>query len=126
MADRDGGLVLEGEEQTLAVYLDLWLDGSVKGAVKPSTYESCERIIRCHLKRALGRRKLKTLAPEHVQCFYRAKLYEGLAPGTVRLMHAVLNRALDQAVRWGAVGRNVCKATTPPQPNSGEIKPLDV
>ncbi len=99
MADRDGGLVLEGEEQTLAVYLDLWLDGSVKGAVKPSTYESCERIIRCHLKRALGRRKLKTLAPEHVQCFYRAKLYEGLAPGTVRLMHAVLNRALDQAVR---------------------------
>ncbi|MCA1731909.1 MAG: tyrosine-type recombinase/integrase [Actinobacteria bacterium] len=125
MADRDGGLIFEGEERTLAVYLDLWLDGSVKGSVKPSTYESYERVIRCHLKPGLGRRKLKTLAPDHVQHLYRAKLDAGLAPGTVRLMHAVLNRALDQAVRWGVVGRNVCKATTPPQPNPEEIKPLD-
>lgn len=125
LAERDGGLVFDGEERTLAAYLDRWLDGSVKGSVRPSTYESYERMIRNHLKPGLGKRKLKTLAPDHVQYFYRAKLDAGLAPGTVRLMHAVLTRALDQAVKWGAVGRNVCKATTPPQPNPEEIKPLD-
>jgi integrase len=32
---------------------------------------------------------------------------------------------LDQAVRWGVVPRNVCKATTPPKPNPEEIRPLD-
>jgi integrase len=105
--------------------LDNWLDGSVKGSVKHSTFESYERIIRCHLKPELGRRKLRTLAPAHVQALYGRKLGAGLAPGTVRLVHAVLSRALDQAVRWGTLPRNVCKATTPPRPNSEEIKPLD-
>jgi integrase len=106
--------------------LDNWLTGSVKGSVKPSTFESYERVIRCHLKPGLGRRKLKTLASDHVQALYGRKLDAGLAPGTVRLIHAVLSRALDQAVKWGRVPRNVCKATTPPSPSSEEIKPLDV
>ncbi len=86
----------------LSAYLDRWLSGTVKGSVKPSTYESYERIVRVHFKPGLGKRKLKTLAPDHVQYLYQAKLDAGLAPGTVRLMHAVLNRALDQAVKWGS------------------------
>jgi integrase len=93
--------------------------------VKSTTYESYERVIRCHIKPELGRRKLKTLAPDHVQVLYQRKLDAGLTPGTVRLVHSVLSRALDQAVKWGTVPRNVCKATTPPRAHSEEIKPLD-
>jgi integrase len=125
MADRDGGLVFEGENQTLSVFLDNWLNGPVKGSVKPSTFESYERMIRNHIKPALGHKKLKVLAPDHVQYFYQAKLDAGLAPGTVRLMHGILHKALEHAVKWGAVPRNVCKATTPPKPNPEEIRPLD-
>ncbi len=125
LADRDMGLVFEGENRTLAAFLDGWLEGTVKGSVKATTYESYERLIRCHIKPELGRRKLKTLAPDHVQALYQRKLDSGLAPGTVRQVHSVLSRALDQAVRWGTVPRNVCKATTPPKPDSEEIKPLD-
>ena len=125
MADRDGGLVFEGDNQTLSAFLDNWLAGSVKGSVKPSTFESYERVIRCHLKPELGRRKLKTLAPDHVQALYQRKLGVGLAPGTVRLIHSILSRALDQAVRWGILPRNVCKATIPPRTGSEEIKPLN-
>src|ERR671916_171942 len=69
--------------------------------------------------------KLKKLAPDHVQALYQRKLDSGLAPGTVRQVHSVLSRALDQAVKWGTVPRNVCKATTPPRAHSEEIKPLD-
>jgi integrase len=122
---RNRGFVFEGEDQTLSAYLDRWLNGSVKGSVKPSTYESYERIIRNHMKPDLGHRKLKNLAPDHVQYFYQAKLDAGLAPGTVRLMHGILHKALEQAVKWGIVPRNVCKATTPPRPNPEEIRPLD-
>jgi integrase len=125
LADRDMGLVFEGENRTLAAFLDGWLDGTVKGSVKATTYESYERLIRCHIKPELGRRKLKTLAPDHVQALYQRKLDLGLAPGTVRQIHSVLSRALDQAVRWGTLPRNVCKATTPPKPDAEEIKPLD-
>jgi integrase len=125
LSNRNKGLVFEGENQTLSAYLDRWLDGSVKGSVKPSTYESYERMIRNHIKPALGHRKLKALAPDHVQYFYQFKLDADLAPGSVRLMHGILHKALDQAVRWGVVPRNVCKATTPPKPNPEEIRPLD-
>src|SRR3712207_1685263 len=50
LANRNKGLVFEGEDQTLSIYLDHWLNGSVKGSVKASTYESYERIIRNHIK----------------------------------------------------------------------------
>src|SRR5215218_992094 len=125
LADRDMGLVFEGENRTLGAFLDGWLDGTVKGSVKATTYESYERLIRCHIKPELERHKLKTLAPDHVQALYQRKLDSGLAPGTVRQIHSVLSRALDQAVKWGIVPRNVCKATTPPKPVAEEIKPLD-
>ena len=99
--------------------------GSVKGSAKPSTYESYERMIRNHIKPMLGNRKLKNLGPDHVQGFYQSKLDDGLAPGTVRLMHGILHKALEQAVKWGIVPRNVCKAVTPPKPSPEEIRPLD-
>jgi integrase len=125
LSNRNKGFVFEGEDQTLSAYLDRWLNGSVKGSVKPSTHESYERIIRNHIKPALGHRKLKNLAPDHVQYFYQSKLDAGLAPGTVRLMHGILHKALEQAVKWGSISRNACKATTPPKPNPEEIRPLD-
>jgi integrase len=125
LSTRNKGLNFEGDDQTLTAYLDRWLNGSVKGSVKPSTYESYERMIRNHIKPALGHRKLKILAPDHVQHFYQQKLDAGLAPGTVRLMHGIFHKALEQAVKWGIVPRNVCKATTPPKPNPEEIRPLD-
>ncbi|MBV9454497.1 MAG: site-specific integrase [Rubrobacter sp.] len=40
-------------------------------------------------------------------------------------MHAILHKALEQAVKWGIVPRNVCKAVTPPKPSPEEICPLD-
>ncbi|MBV9455200.1 MAG: site-specific integrase [Rubrobacter sp.] len=97
----------------------------IKGYAKPSTFESYERIIRNHIKPALGHKKLKTLAPNHLQYFYQSKLDDGLAPGTVRLMHGILHKALEQATQWGAVSRNVCKAVTPPKPNPEDMHPLD-
>jgi integrase len=125
LSNRNKGLVFEGDDQTLSAYLDRWLNGPVKGSVKPSTFESYERMISNHIKPALGHRKLKNLAPDHVQYFYQSKLDAGLAPGTVRLMHGILHKALEQAVKWGIVPRNVCKATTPPKPNPEEIHPLN-
>jgi integrase len=125
IGNRSKGLVFEGDSRTLADFLDGWLEGTVKGSVKATTYESYERIIGCHIKPELGRHKLKTLAPDHVQTLYQRKLGSGLTPGTVRLIHSVLNRALDQAVKWGLIPRNVCKATTLPKRASEEIKPLD-
>src|SRR5215207_8114735 len=61
-------------------YLDSWLNDSVRGHVRPSTFYRHESIVRLHIRPALGRLKLAALTPAHVQAIYRAKLDEGLSP----------------------------------------------
>ena len=56
---------------------------------------------------------------------YRDMQDRGLSPRTVQYTHAVLHRALKQALRWGMVGRNVCEAVDRPQVQRKEVQPLD-
>ena len=49
-----------------------------------------------------------------MQAFYSQKLEEGLSPRSVILIHAVLHRALENAVKWGLVPRNVTKLVSLP------------
>jgi len=125
-AERDGGLVFDAGDLTLGEYLDRWLSDSVRDAVKQSTFENYEYVVRRHLRPSLGRTKLKVLAPAQVQGLYRAKLDSGLSARTVQLIHTVLHKALKQAVRWGLVPRNVTDAVTAPKPAKEATKGIRV
>jgi integrase len=124
MADRDGGFVFEAGSLTLGEYLELWLKDSVRGTVRQSTYEGYEYVTYPHIIPALGRVKLKNLTPTHVRSFYRDRLDSGLSSATVRKMHIVLQKALDQAVSDCLVPRNVVKGIKLPQTKKKEIHPL--
>ncbi len=125
MADRDGGLVFDAGGQTVEEYLKRWLETSVKGSVRESTYESYRQQVRRYAIPAIGRVKLKVLSAMHVQGMYRAMLDRGLSPRTVQYAHAVLHRALKQAVRWGLIPRNVCEDVDRPRLRREEMQPLD-
>jgi integrase len=124
MSDRDGGIELDPSRVTLNEYLQRWLKDSVKGSVRPITFESYERLVRVHVVPALGRIKLKALSPAHLQGFYRDRLDAGLSPCTVQRLHAVIHRALKQALRWGLVARNVSEVADPPKAQRKEIRTL--
>jgi len=55
---------------------------------------------------------------------YRDKLDTGLSPRTVQLVHTTLRKALNQAVKWVLVPRNVADAAQAPRPTKREIRPL--
>src|SRR5919199_1194657 len=74
MANREQGLVFDVENQTLGEYLAQWLNNSVKGNVKPVSFENYERLVRNHIPPALGRVKLAKLTPAHLQGFYQERL----------------------------------------------------
>ena len=74
---------------------------------------------------AIGRVKLKGLSDMHIQGMYHAMLDKGLAPRTVQYPHAILYRALKQAVRWGLIPRNVSEDVGRPRLQREEIRPLD-
>jgi integrase len=120
----DRGLVFDAENLALGEYLDRWLSGSVRGSVKQSTFDRNEIAVRVHIKPALGKIKLKKLAPAHVQGFYQDRLDAGLAPASVNKLHVVLHKALDQAVKWNMIPRNPTEVVRAPRPAPEEMHPL--
>ena len=96
MTDRDGGIELDPSSVSVNEYLQRWLNDSVKGSVRPITFESYERLVRVHVVPALGRVKLKALSPAHLQGLYWERLDAGLSPSTVQRLHAVIHRALSR------------------------------
>jgi integrase len=123
MADRNNGLIFDAGNLTVGEYLDSWLSDSVRGTVRPSTFERHEEIIRLHIKPSLGRVWLKKLTPAHVRGLHREKLDAGLAPATVGKIHSTLHKALSQAVSDGIVPRNAADVKAP-RPTSEEMRPL--
>ena len=65
------------------------------------------------------------LTAAHIQCLYAAKLRDGLKPSSVRYIHAVLHRALEQAVRFNLIPFNPASRVDPPKIRQDEITPLD-
>src|SRR5215204_1293215 len=124
MAESTGGVLFD-ENLTVGELMERWLNDSAKGSVKPITYEAYRRQTRNHIIPTLGATKLLKLTPTHVQSLYQCKLDEGLSPTSVRYIHAVINRALKQALRWRLVRENVAAATDPPKPSTKTMSPLN-
>jgi integrase len=124
LSDREDGVVFDTENLTVGEYLDRWLKDSVEGNVGPRTLSNYQLQVRQHIRPALGRIRLKTLSPAHVQGLYRSKLDSGLAPSSVRYIHAVLHRALKQALRWSLVPRNASESVDLPKLGNEEVEVL--
>jgi integrase len=75
-------------------------------------------------KVGLGGIKLKKLSAAHVQGFYRDRLDHGLSPSIVHKLHAILHKALSQALTWHMVPRNVTETVRPPRPAPRKMCPL--
>ncbi len=111
------------EKVTLEDYLlQRWLPIQ-QTRVRPSTYDSYRRNIRLHVAPALGRRSLEKLTVEDLDLFYARLLAEGnrrkgdgpgLSSKSVRNIHLMLNKALNDAVRKGIVIRNVASLADAP------------
>jgi integrase len=125
LSNRNQGLVFDAGSQTVGEYMEQWLQTSARESVRESTYESYRNQVRRYVVPAIGRVKLKRLSAMQIQGMYRAMLDRGLSPRTVQYAHAVLHRALRQAVRWGLVPRNVSEDVDRPRLRPEEIRPLN-
>jgi len=113
-AQRQGTLVV-GPRHTLKQYLTAWLRDTVQPSVRPWTYKGYEVLVRVHIVPELGNVALDKLTPQHVQALMNRKLGAGVAPKTVQYMRGVLRTALEQALRWGLVSRNVAALVDGPR-----------
>ena len=122
--EKEQGRLAIGPNQTLKVYLEQWLEQAHKPTISIGTYREYRVVVYKHLIPMLGHVQLQRLTPQQVQAFYTKKLDEGLSSKRVREFHAVLHRALEQAVKWNLIARNVCDLVTPPKLKRREMQTL--
>ena len=118
----DTGTFVKLGKTTLAEFLERWLKDYAWPNLSPRGFERYRDIVRGHLIPAFGSIPLTRLRPEHIQRHYTAMLDGGLSARTVRYHHAVLHVALQTALRWGLVSRNVADAVSSPPVRRTEMQ----
>ncbi|MDD4923397.1 MAG: site-specific integrase [Dehalococcoidales bacterium] len=122
MHQLDNGIFIKPSKTTLLEYLERWLKDYVNINLAPRTAEGYQLIMHRHIIPTLGSKYLTQLKPEHLQNYYSDKLATGLSAQTVRHHHTALHKALQTAVEWGLLTRNVADAVKSPKPKCTEMK----
>ncbi len=118
----DTGTFMKPGKTTVAEYLQRWLVDYGKPNLSPRSYERYESIVRVHLLPSLGNISLVQLRPEYIQRHYNNMLKAGLSARTIRYHHVVLHKALQTAIKWGLLVRNVADGVDVPHAHSKEIQ----
>lgn len=121
------GTYKEPSKVTVGEWLDIWAQDYLNN-VKPRTREIYEASI---LKPALGTIRLEALDTPTIQAFYNGLSSpcktrdHALSPKTIKDLHAILHKALSQAVAIGYLRFNPTDACNIPKVVRKELTPLD-
>lgn len=127
------GEYVEPSKLTVREFLiEQWLPAA-EPSLRRSTFESYSRNVRLHIAPdpagaeqgvGIGHVRLQALTPATLTAFYGDRLRRGrqnpkrrgepLSPRSVRYMHAIVHRALRDALRWGLLVRNPADLAEPP------------
>ncbi|HZU01587.1 MAG TPA: tyrosine-type recombinase/integrase [Ktedonobacteraceae bacterium] len=105
--EKQGTLTRGDARQTVQQFMEHWFVNVHKGAVREKTYLDHLSRAKNHIYPLLGHVRLQKLSVQHVQEWYATKCGK-LAVSTVDLLYALLHTALETAVQWELVPRNVC------------------
>jgi integrase len=94
----------------------------VHGSLRPSTFRTYELYVRRHIVAEPGPVRLDQLKAEDVQRMLDRKRAAGTSPQTVVHLRARLRRALNRAMRYGYVPRNVAALAEPPKVERREMQ----
>jgi len=111
----DTGTFMKPGKTTFREYIEKWLEDYAKPNLSPRGFERYRGLIRKHLIPDMGGITLTQLKPEHLQRHYTLKLNEGLSARTVRYHHGVIHKALQTAIKWGLLNRNVADSVDVPR-----------
>lgn len=125
----DAGTYTAPSKMTVGEWLSIWKAEYLNG-VRPRTAEAYDCQIRNHIEPALGAIKLDVLVPHMIQAFYNAlgqpkKDKPALSAKSIRNIHGILHRALQQAVTNGYLRSNPADPCVLPKVERKELRPLD-
>jgi hypothetical protein len=116
------GAYSELTKQTFSEFVREWLI-AIKPTIRPSTHHSYSRNLTLHVLPVLGSVQLRHIDAGMLNALYASLLADGrknyagggLSPRSVQYVHAIIHRALRDAVKWGRLARNPAEAADPPK-----------
>ncbi len=124
--DLEQGKLLTTRDQTFREYIEYWL-GIQHSSLKPTTYTTYRRFLMAYVVPVLGHVKLRKLSGDMFQSLYTELLEEeDFSPNTVRFIHALAKKALNDAVKWKKITFNPAKDAEPPKAKKRDMVVLDL
>ena len=97
-----------------------WMEQYKKNRVKSGTYYNYKKYFCMMRKGRVGDKKVSDTRGEHIQRLYNDLEKEGYSLSSIKIVSAILNRCMQQAVRNGLMERNPVKlAELPRQKEKG-------
>jgi integrase len=110
---------------TVEQWLTTWLERKAR-TLKPQTIRSYRSKIARYIVPAIGRHRLSDLRAGHIDTMYDTMRANGLAEATLRQAHAILGKALEDAIRKGLLNTNPTKRADAPTTEKAERDQLTV
>ena len=120
------GTYVEPSKMTVEAWLSTWILEYL-GDVKKSSADLYSWSVRKYIIPALGTMKLSALTAPAIQAFYNglARREKPLASKTIKNIHGIIHKALQQAVQIGYIRTNPADACKPPRVGKKQIRPLE-
>lgn len=120
------GTYIQPSNVLLGDFMKDWLQYK-KSNVAESSFETYYYNLKNHINPGLGNIPLSKLKAQDVQKFYQQLLSEKrLNHNTVRKIHSMLGNALDRAVKYEMINKNVVKLVESPKETKSEMKVWDL
>jgi len=104
-----------GAGVTVDQLLTKWLKQITSEGRSPTTLREYKRLIEKRISPALGPVPAVKVTALELDEFYQGLTDEGLAPASVRQVHAILRAGFRQAVKWKYLASNPATDTSPPK-----------
>lgn len=116
----------QGADATFQALTDRWLEQAGPD-LSPTTLRRYRDLLRLHILPDLGPLSIHKIKTADLDRLYVGLVAEkGLSPASVRQVHAIIRRALRQAVRWGWIATNPAADASPPRVRKPDLSPPDV
>ncbi|AYB38569.1 site-specific integrase [Brevibacillus laterosporus] len=116
------GLTVDTSDMTVSQYMEYWLENYAKTSTRATTHYTYEQRVKRYIIPRIGHIKLKNLKTIHLQKMYSDLLKDGakfqdggVSPITIRHIHGLVHKALQNAERWQMVSRNVAQLVELPR-----------
>lgn len=109
------GIYTEKKKITLNDWFTTWMEEYKKNQVKKGTYTSYQNYYKCAIKEKLGDKLISDIRGEHIQKLYNDLVEEEYTLSSIKVIKAILNSSLKQAVKNGLIERNPVPLATLPR-----------